>query len=224
VSSEGGSGAALADHPCRTHRRCPISTPTLASLRLMSEDARAVPIDDHRWVVRPVRDDEFVQWSTLFRGYADFYDWSISEMQMTAIWSWIHVETLIEALVAVETDASGVERGPLVGLAHLRTWVRPLRGTVNGYLDDLFVLPELRGTGVVDAIFRELDTVAARRGWPVIRWTTAVDNLRAQRVYDRHAMRTTWVTYDMEVTNLRPAGLSDGSRLHRTFGDDVPVD
>ena len=70
---------------------------------------------------------------------------------------------------------------------------------MNGYLDDLFVLPGLRGTGVVGAIFRELDTLAARRGWPVIRWTTADDNLRAQRVYDRHATRTSWVTYDMEV-------------------------
>lgn len=167
----------------------------------MSENARAAPIDKRCWAVRPVRDDEFAQWSTLFRGYADFYRWTLTESQVTAIWSWIHVEHLIEAVVAVETDESRVERGPLVGLAHLRTWVRPLRATVNGYLDDLFVVPEMRGTGVVDAIFRELDAIAVRRGWPVIRWTTALDNLRAQRVYNRHATRTTWVTYDMDVNS-----------------------
>ena len=118
-----------------------------------------------------------------------------------AVSSWIHFEQVIEALLAVESDESGVERGSLVGLAHLRTWVRPLRGTVNGYLDDLFVVPEMRGTGVVDAIFRELDAIAVGRGWPVIRWTTALDNLRAQRVYNRHAARTTWVTYDMDATS-----------------------
>ena len=165
----------------------------------MNDDARGGPIDTRRWAVRPVRDDEFTPWSILFRGYADFYQWPLTETQVTAVWSWIHVEHLIEALVAVQMDSHGVEGGPLVGLAHLRTWVRPLRGTVNGYLDDLFVLPERRGIGIVDAIFRELDAVAARRGWPVIRWTTAEDNLRAQRVYDRHAVRTSWVTYDMDV-------------------------
>ena len=72
-------------------------------------------------------------------------------------------------------------------------------GTRNGYLDDLYVTPTARGTGVVDAIFRELDSLARVRGWPVIRWTTAVDNDRAQHVYDRYARRTTWVTYDMDV-------------------------
>jgi len=185
-----------------------IVPPTMASLVSMSDDARSESMGDRRWIVRPVRDDEFAPWSNLFRGYADFYHWELGETQVTAIWSWIHVEHLIEALVAVESDESGLERGPLVGLAHLRTWVRPLRGTVNGYLDDLFVLPELRGTGVVDAIFRELDAVAVRRGWPVIRWTTAEDNLRAQSVYDRYASRTTWVTYDMDVGPSGPGGKS----------------
>jgi hypothetical protein len=123
-------------------------------------------------------------------------------MQVTSIWSSIHVEHLIEALLAVESNQSGVEQSPLVGLAHFRGWVRPLRGTVNGYLDDRFVLPEIRVTGVVDAIFRELDAVAAHCGWPVIRWTTADDTARPQRpqrAYDRHATRTTRVTYGRKV-------------------------
>ncbi len=29
--------------------------------------------------------------------------------------------------------------------------------------------------------------------------TTAADNARAQRVYDRLAVRTTWVTYELET-------------------------
>jgi len=171
----------------------------VASVRAVADDkARQLP-PGHRWSVRPVRLDEFEPWSALFRGYADFYRWDLPDTQRQQIWSWIHEEHLIEAFVAVEVDGSGVEPGPPVGLAHVRTWVRPLRGSVNGYLDDLFVAPDARGSGVVDAIFRELHQVAAARGWPLIRWTTAVDNRRAQHAYDRHASRTAWVTYDMDT-------------------------
>lgn len=30
-----------------------------------------------------------------------------------------------------------------------------------------------------------------------VRWTTADDNYRARAVYDKRAVRTTWITYDM---------------------------
>ena len=68
---------------------------------------------------------------------------------------------------------------------------------MSGYLDDLFVEPDVRGTGVVDALFQAIGALAAERGWDVVRWTTAADNHRAQAAYARVASRTTWVTYDM---------------------------
>ncbi|MGZ4688748.1 MAG: GNAT family N-acetyltransferase [Acidimicrobiia bacterium] len=86
--------------------------------------------------------------------------------------------------------------GPL-GLAHLREWVRPLRGFVSGYLDDLFVEPDARGSGAVEAFFAEINRIALERGWAIVRWTTADDNYRARSVYDQVATRTTWITYDM---------------------------
>lgn len=68
---------------------------------------------------------------------------------------------------------------------------------ICGYLDDLFVDPEWRGTGAVEALFTEINRLALERHWAVVRWTTAVDNLRAQGAYDKVATRTSWVTYDM---------------------------
>jgi ribosomal protein S18 acetylase RimI-like enzyme len=75
--------------------------------------------------------------------------------------------------------------------------VRPLRGVVCGYLDDLFVEPAFRGSGAVDALFGEINRIALERDWAVVRWTTAEDNARARAVYDRVATRTAWITYDM---------------------------
>ena len=149
------------------------------------------------WVVRPVRRDEFEPWTHLYRGYAAFYNWPTSDEHQRQIWGWIHDDGLVEALVAAPVDAAGNEIGEIQGLAHLREWVRPLRGVKCGYLDDLFVDPDHRGSGVVDALYDAMRSIAAERGWPVIRWTTGDDNYRARAVYDKLATRTMWVTYDM---------------------------
>ena len=149
------------------------------------------------WKVRPVQTDEFEPWTRLFRGYADFYDWPTSDEHQRQIWGWIHDDHSIEALVAVAVDEQGLEIGEPQGLAHLREWVRPLRGVTSGYLDDLYVEPSTRGTGVVEALFAEINRLALERDWAVVRWTTADDNYRARAVYDRRATRTTWITYDM---------------------------
>ncbi len=150
-----------------------------------------------RWNVRPVRTDEFDPWARLFRGYADFYRWPMTDEQPGQIWRWIHEDGRVEALVAVEVDDAGNELGEPQGLAHLREWVRPLRGVVCGYLDDLFVEPEFRGRGAVAALFGEINRLALERDWAIVRWTTADDNYRAHAVYDQVATRTTWITYDM---------------------------
>lgn len=152
-----------------------------------------------RWLVRPVRADEFEPWSRLFRGYADFYRWPTSDEHQRLVWSWIHETGAIWALVAVPVDDDGAEVGEPQGLAHLREWVRPLRGIVAGYLDDLFVEPDHRGSGAVDALYDAMRAMAAERGWPMIRWTTADDNYRARSKYDQLATRTMWITYDMTI-------------------------
>jgi hypothetical protein len=77
---------------------------------------------------------------------------------------------------------------------------------ISGYLDDLYVEPITRGTGVVEALFGELNRLALERDWAVVRWTTADDNYRARAVYDKRATRTMWITYDMTpVEALNPA-------------------
>jgi Acetyltransferase (GNAT) family. len=152
--------------------------------------------------VRPVRPDEFESWTRLFRGYAAFYEWPTSDEHQEQIWRWIHEDQTVEALVAVPVDASGVEAGDAQGLAHLRTWVRPLRGVVSGYLDDLFVEPAFRGAGAVDALFAEINRLAIERDWAIVRWTTADDNYRARTVYDQRALRTSWITYDMTPSTI----------------------
>jgi hypothetical protein len=89
------------------------------------------------WRVRPIGEEEFDAWSHLFRGYCHFYGRPASGEHQQQIWAWIHLDKSVEALVAVEIDDGGSEVGLPRGLAHLREWVRPLRGVKCGYLDAL---------------------------------------------------------------------------------------
>jgi ribosomal protein S18 acetylase RimI-like enzyme len=66
-----------------------------------------------------------------------------------------------------------------------------------GFLDDLYVHPDARGSGAVQALFKELKSIAKDRNWPFIRWITATDNYRARSVYDRISSTIDYVTYQM---------------------------
>ena len=44
-----------------------------------------------------------------------------------------------------------------------------------------------------------IEALGRARGWSVIRWITAADNARARAVYDRVAVETPWVTYDIKL-------------------------
>lgn len=139
---------------------------------------------------KPTSDDQG-DWSRLYTGYAAFYGVAQSEEMRQRVWGWLHDPNhSTEGLVA-EVD------GRLVGLAHFRPFARPLSASTGGFLDDLFVDPQARGTGVAAALIRAVEAEGRARGWSVIRWITAEDNYRARGLYDQLAERTRWVTYDL---------------------------
>ena len=77
--------------------------------------------------------------------------------------------------------------------------IRPLRATIGGFLDDLFVDPAHRGGGVAAALMQGLAEIGKARGWSTMRWLTAEDNYRARSFYDRISTRTAFLTYEMTI-------------------------
>lgn len=145
--------------------------------------------------IRPLALTDRPQWEQLYTGYAAFYKVTQTQAMRDRVWSWL-MDPQHESKALVATDASGA----LVGLAHYRPFARPLSATTGGFLDDLFVDPEARGSGAADALLEALAGLGKERGWSVIRWITAEDNYRARAVYDRKAERTKWLTYDIKLT------------------------
>lgn len=143
--------------------------------------------------IRRPKAADFAAWSALYAGYATFYGVDQSDEMRARVWSWIHdPDNEVEALVA----ESG---GQLLGLAHFRPFSRPLSASTGGFLDDLFVNPDARGSGAAAALIAAIEAEGQSRGWTVIRWITAENNYRARGLYDQVATRTPWVTYDLKL-------------------------
>ncbi len=134
------------------------------------------------------------QWQLLYCGYADFYQMPMNEGILESVWSWIFDKNnKFYAIGVKSTD------GILIGFMHYRDMPSPLRGTIVGFLDDLYVHPDYRGSGAVRALFRELRKISKQKGWPYVRWITATDNHRARNVYDKIANTIDFVTYQMPI-------------------------
>lgn len=67
-------------------------------------------------------------------------------------------------------------------------------------LNDLYVVPEARSTGVGRRLIDATTTLARRRQVGRVRWSTAIDNRRAQRLYEQvKAHRTAWFEYEVVI-------------------------
>ena len=136
----------------------------------------------------------------LFRGYAEFYKWPTTDEHQRPDGDWIHIDAHGRGAARRPVDEPGT-RSALHGDRTPPRWVRPLRGVLSGYLDDLFVARVSEAARAQWTRCSQRSTaLAIDRDWAVVRWTTADDNYRARAVYDKLATRTTWITYDMTPT------------------------
>lgn len=139
--------------------------------------------------LRPVAESDREGWSELFRGYRDFYALEPDESVVDTVWRWLLDDAHeLQGLVA-ERD------GRLLGIAHWRRFSRPSRGGTAIFLDDLFTAPSSRGEGIGTALIARLQEIAASEGLLEVRWITSESNVGAQRLYERIAQRTPFLTY-----------------------------
>ncbi|MDP6103217.1 MAG: GNAT family N-acetyltransferase, partial [Gammaproteobacteria bacterium] len=95
--------------------------------------------------------EDYLHWKKLYIGYADFYKMPMNEKILNQVWGWIFDEHMQFYALSAKTN-----EGNLIGIMHYRQMPSPLRGIMVGFLDDLFVQPEYRGSGAVQALFKAL--------------------------------------------------------------------
>ena len=134
------------------------------------------------------------KWAQLYHGYAEFYEMKMNRDILDTVWSWIHSPEVKFYSIGVKSSEN-----ELIGFMHYREMPSPLRGKLVGFLDDLFVHPDFRGTGAVQLLFGELKIQAKKNDWPYVRWITATDNSRARKVYNQISKPIDFVTYQMQI-------------------------
>lgn len=145
--------------------------------------------------VRDITPGDIPAWRELFRAYGVFYETVFDDAQLD------HVgELLLESGSGVDAIVAEDDGGRVVGFAHFRSHPDTFAAGRDWFLDDLFVDPGARGGGIGSALVEGVAERARATGAAgTLRWITAESNERAQRVYDRVARRTTWVTYEKDL-------------------------
>ena len=145
--------------------------------------------------IERVTEADLAELLPLMRGYCDFYEVAPSDEALLA---------LSRALIA-DLEREGVQliarnEGHAVGFATIFwSWATTSAERI-GVMNDLFVAPEARGTGLAAALIEACRAECAARGAGKLTWQTAPDNTAAMKVYDRvGATREQWVDYWLPV-------------------------
>ena len=143
--------------------------------------------------IRALDASDFDNWLDVYRFYAEHYKSDLTDDGISATWSW-----LMDAGHPL-TGIVAEDKGQLIGLAHYRAMPSPLRGVNLGFLDDLVVKPQDRGSDAAKLLLGELKSIGKKAKWAKIRWITRDDNYRARALYDKVATKTDWAMYEMDI-------------------------
>ena len=136
---------------------------------------------------------DYPQWRALFDGYLAFYEATLREVSIALVWERLLAEPSgIEGLVAVEGEQ-------LFGFVHFHYQTSTWHDGGICYLEDLYVAPEARRRGVGELLIEGVRSRAAAHGCGELQWITRDSNLTAQRLYDRVAVKTNFLRYEIQL-------------------------
>ena len=132
----------------------------------------------------------------LVRAYCDFYEVSPSDEALLALSRALIADPQREGVQLLARDDDG--RG--IGFATVYwSWATTSAQRI-GVMNDLFVAEGARGSGAARALIAACRDECRDRGAGKLTWQTALDNERAQRVYERiGATREQWLDYWLAV-------------------------
>ena len=140
--------------------------------------------------IRPMVATDRSGWDPLWQGYLTFYKASVNDATTE--------QTIGRLTGGVEPMGAFLaidENGQAVGVVH---WIMHRSCWTQGdycYLQDLFVVPELRNKGIgrllIDAVYEKSRALGASRVW----WPTHETNTDAMKLYDKVADRSGFLQY-----------------------------
>jgi len=139
--------------------------------------------------IRAAGPADFDVWLPLWQAYLEFYKTTLAH-ETTQI-TWERLLDVREPMHAALAEVDGRVLGIVHFIEHRSCWT-----TANYmYLQDLFVAPDARGSGVGRALIEHVYADAAARGCSRVWWLTLESNTQAMVLYDQVADRSGFIQY-----------------------------
>lgn len=140
--------------------------------------------------IRPLRPEDAAEWRRLWTGYLEFYQTTVPEE--------VYATTFSRLLGDDPQDFSGflaLVGGRPMGLVHFLFHRHCWKIENVCYLQDLYVDPQARGTGLGRKLIEAVYAAADANGTPAVYWLTQDFNTTGRRLYDRIAQVTPFIRY-----------------------------
>lgn len=140
---------------------------------------------------RPLVSTDERQWRTLWTAYLAFYETAVPEEVCQTTF-----RRLTDSNRSEQAGFVAERQGQIIGLAHVVYHPHNWRVEDVCYLQDLYVTPAVRGTGVGHALVDAVYAAADANGTPAVYWLTQDFNKQARRLYDRIACVSSFIRYN----------------------------
>ncbi len=141
-------------------------------------------------MIRPLRPEDEAEWRRLWTGYLAFYQTTVPET--------VYASTFARLLGDDPQDFSALVAegdGKLLGLTHYLFHRHAWKVENVCYLQDLYVDPQTRGTGLGRKLIEAVYARADAAGSSAVYWLTQEFNHEARQLYDRIAKVTPFIRY-----------------------------
>ena len=141
--------------------------------------------------LRPLEAADEAEWRRLWTGYLDYYKMQVPEE--------VYATTFARLLGDDPQDFNGflaLVDGHPAGLAHFLFHRHCWKIENVCYLQDLYVAPEARGTGLGRRLIEAVYAAADANGTPAVYWLTQDFNAEGRRLYDRIGKLTPFIRYN----------------------------
>jgi GNAT superfamily N-acetyltransferase len=129
-------------------------------------------------------------WERLWQAWQDYMEGAVPAAVTSASWDlMMRDDSGLTALIARTAD------GTAIGFANVSTTPFVWTGGPILFLQDLYVLEEVRGAGAGEALLKGVYLLADEIGASQVFWLVDEDDARLQGFYARHGMRTPYLRY-----------------------------
>ncbi|UPH70025.1 GNAT family N-acetyltransferase [Abyssibius alkaniclasticus] len=144
--------------------------------------------------IRPLKEVDHASWRALWADYLAFYETRLPKA--------VYAQTFARMMADDPREFRGLvaeKGGELVGLAHYLLHRNAWSLADSCYLQDLFVRPAQRGSGIGGKLIAAVKTAAQAAGADALYWMTHESNTTARALYDRLAKRSGFIEYTVDM-------------------------